>query len=298
MNGNGAAGDRRFVIGLASAAGVIFIWSGFLVFSRAGAVSALTPYDISALRFMVAGAMVLPFFVKWWPRHLPVWSQALLAFSGPATAYSLLMYTGLGEASSAYGGVFANGSMPLFTALVAYLVARTRLTMLQTVAVVMIVAGGILLAYRGLAAGGDNVIFAIFLFLAASGLLSVYIFALKHWQVTPTQALALVNLPNAVIYLPVWLAFLPSGMAEASWSMILFQALFQGLGPGFLAVILYTNAAVYLGPTPTAAFSAVIPATAAILAMPVLGEYPTALEWLGIVVVSVGLALMFVKLGK
>lgn len=283
------------MLGWLSALGVLFIWSGFIVFSRAGAISALTAYDISALRFMVAGALVLPFFVKWWPRHLPVWSQALLAFTGPGAAYSLLMYSGLVDASSAYGGVFANGSMPIFTALVGYGVARTRLTRLQTVAVALIVAGGVLLAYRGLAAGGDNVIVAIALFLVASSLLSIYIFALRYWQITPTQALALVNLPNAVVYLPIWLAFLPSGLADASWSMIAFQALFQGLGPGFFAVILYTNAAVHLGPTPTAAFSAAVPATAVLLAMPVLGEFPTRLEWLGILVVSAGLALMFTR---
>ena len=58
-------------IGLLAAIGVLFVWSGFIIFGRAGVLSGLTPYDMVAGRFMVAGALILPFAWKWWPRHLP-----------------------------------------------------------------------------------------------------------------------------------------------------------------------------------------------------------------------------------
>lgn len=289
--------DSKFLAGLASAAGVIFIWSGFIVFSRAGVQTALTAFDISALRFSVAGAMVLPFAVKWWPRHLPLKAQAILALSGPGAAYSMMMYLGLNEASAAYAGVFSNGSMPIFTVLLALFFAGERPGPVRIAAISVIVGGGVLLAWRGLNAGGDNILSGIALFVAASALLSVYVYGLKYWMVKPKQALVLVNLPNALLFLPVWWFFLPSGLAEADTGMIVFQALFQGLGPGFIAVILYAIAATNLGPTPTAGFSAAIPATAAILAMPVLGEFPTPLEWLGIVVVCIGMVMLFMRRG-
>ena len=118
--------SQNRALGLASAAAVIVIWSGFIVFSRAGVTTGLTAYDVTALRFMVAGLVSLPFALFAWPRHLPLRAQAMIAFSGPGMVYSLLMYLGLSQASAAYGGVFANGGLPVFTMVIAWLIGRER----------------------------------------------------------------------------------------------------------------------------------------------------------------------------
>ncbi|MEM7743344.1 MAG: DMT family transporter [Pseudomonadota bacterium] len=281
--------------GLLAAIGVLFVWSGFIVFSRAGIVAGLTPYDLVAMRFMVAGTLTLPFAIAWWPRHLPVKVQVLLAAAGPGAIYSTMMFTGLGQSSAAYGGVFSNGAMPIFTMLLVLIVTRTKPGLYDLLSAAVIVAGGVMVAWRGLNAGGDNVATGITLFIAASALISIYIYAIRHWQVTPKQVLAVVNIPNAFVFLPIWWTALPSTMAEADWEIVLAQLAFQGLGPGFLALIMFAMVAYHLGPTPTAAISATVPATAALLAVPVLGEIPTGFEWAGIVTVSLGLALAMRK---
>lgn len=283
------------LIGIASAIGVIFIWSGMIVFSRAGVMTALTPYDLSALRFMVAGTLVLPFLRSWWPHHLSLRAMVVMMLCGPGTIYSLLLYLGLSEASAAYAGVFANGSLPIFTMVVAYLIARDTPGPTQLLAIGIIIMGGILLGIPGMATGGADTVLGIIFFLGASAVLAVYIFGLRYWRVTPRQALALINLPNALIYLPLWYFLLPTGLAEVELSTILFQAFFQGLGPGFFALILFALAAIHLGPTATAGFSASVPATAALLAIPVLSEYPSLIEWCGIAAVTAGMALLMLK---
>ena len=280
--------------GLIAAVAILAIWSGFIVFSRAGVLDGLSPYDVAALRFMVAGALTLPFAAAWWPRHLPLRVQALLAIAGPGALYGVMMFAGLVHASAAYGGIFSNGALPIFTMLMALVVTGLRPRKRQILGALAIIAGGVLVAWRGLTveeAGGD-VALGIALFLGASGLIATYIYALKHFQVTPRQALAIVNVPNALIYLPIWYLFLPSSMAEVPLQTVLAQAAFQGLGPGFLAVMVFAALAFHLGATPTAAVSAAVPAAAAVLAIPVLGEIPTPLEWAGIAVVTAGLALV------
>ncbi|MEM6622140.1 MAG: DMT family transporter [Pseudomonadota bacterium] len=278
--------------GLLAAIGVIFVWSGFIVFSRAGVTSGLTAYDVAALRFIVAGALTAPFMLAWWPRDLPLKIQILLALCGPGALYSALMFAGLAEASAAYGGVFANGSLPIFTILIVLATTGALPGRMQLVATAVIVAGGIMVGWRGMSAGGADVAIGVALFLVASAVISAYIIAIKAWSVTPRQALAIVNIPNALIFLPIWWFALPSTMADADTLTVAWQAAFQGLGPGFLALILFAMCAYHLGPAVTAAFSAVVPATAALLAIPVLGEMPTPLEWAGIAVVSAGLGLM------
>ncbi|MEM9061078.1 MAG: DMT family transporter [Pseudomonadota bacterium] len=284
--------DPNLKTGLLAALGILIIWSGFIVFSRAGVLSGLTPYDVAGLRFLVAGALTLPFAYAWWPRHLSVRIQILIAVSGPGAIYSMMMFEGLENATAAYGGVFANGALPLFTMLIALLVTGTRPRVEQITGALVIVFGGVLVAWRGLTADGPDVILGIVLFVAASGLIASYIYMLKHFNVTPKQALAIVNIPNAIFYLPVWLLALPTALSETPMEIVLAQAAFQGLGPGFLAVMIFALMAYHLGATPTAAVSAAVPAAAALLAVPVLGEVPTPVEWAGIATVSFGLWVM------
>lgn len=287
-----AAKSNERILGLLSAAGVFCIWSGFLVFSRAGVQSGLTPFDLTALRFLVASVLVVPFAVAWWPRHLPLHATLLMSICGPGALYSVLMYFGLKGSSAAYGGVFANGTLPIFTVLLGFFFARQVPSRRQLIAVFVLIVGAVLIGVPGLRTGGNSVVSAIAFFLAASAVLSVYFLGVKHWQVGPREALALVSLPNAVIFLPVWFFFLPSTIHDARWSTILLQAAFQGLGPGFLAVILFSLSARILGPTPSAGLAAAVPASATLLAIPVLGEIPTRIEWIGIATVTAGLVLL------
>lgn len=275
--------------GLLAAAGILVIWSGFIVFSRAGLVSGMTPYDVAGLRFLTAGLLTLPFVWAWWPRHLSWRALAALAIAGPGAIYSLMMFAGLANASAAYGGVFANGALPVFTMLIALVVHGTRPKPQQIGGAILIICGGVMVAWRGISAGGPDLVVGIALFLASSAMIAIYIFALNHWRITPRQALAVVNVPNPAIFVPVWLLFLPSTLSEVPMVEVIAQAAFQGLGPGFLAVIVFALMAFHLGATPAAAVSASVPATAALLAVPVLGEVPTILEWAGIGTVSLGL---------
>jgi drug/metabolite transporter (DMT)-like permease len=287
--------QTNLTTGLLAAVAVLAFWSGFIVFSRAGVLDGLTPYDIAGLRFLVAGAMTLPFAWAWWPRALPWRIQILLALVGPGAIYSVLLFLGLAQASAAYGGVFANGALPIFTMLLTLVVVGTQPRVVEILAALVIIAGGVMVAWKGLAAGGQNVALGIALFLGASCLISTYIFLLKRHGVSPTQALTIINVPNTLIYVPIWLLFLPSALGEVPLETVLAQAAFQGVGPGFLAVITFALMAYHLGATPTAAISASVPAAAALLAVPVLGEIPTPLEWAGIGVVSLGLLLMVAR---
>jgi drug/metabolite transporter (DMT)-like permease len=52
----------------------VCIWAGFIVVSRLGVRTSLTPWDIAAIRFAVAGSLLLPYALRkglafrWWCR--------------------------------------------------------------------------------------------------------------------------------------------------------------------------------------------------------------------------------------
>lgn len=279
-------------LGLAAAFGVLVIWSGFIVFSRAGVQTDLTPGDITALRFMVAGTLTLPFVYRWWPRHLGLLPVAILTLCGSGALYSMLIYLGLTHTSAAYAGVFTNGALPFFTVVIVTLATGALPNWKQSASLLIVTCGAVLVAAPGIEGTENNVGRGIALFLTAAAIQSVYIFGVRHWRLTPRQALVVINAPNAAVFLPLWYFFLPSGLALADSNTILFHALFQGLGPGILAMVLFAIAANHLGPTHTAGISAAVPASAAVLAIPVLSEIPKSLEWFGIGLVSLGLVLL------
>ena len=70
-------------------------------------------------------------------------------------------------------------------------------------------------------------------------------------------------------------------------------AVAHGIGAGLVAVLAYSRAVVLLGPGRAAFFGAMVPGAASLLAIPVLGEIPTALQVAGLLAVVLGLLLAF-----
>jgi drug/metabolite transporter (DMT)-like permease len=75
--------------------------------------------------------------------------------------------------------------------------------------------------------------------------------------------------------------------------MLTLQLLAQGLGAGLVAMLAYSRAAALLGAGRAAFFGAMVPGAASLLAIPILGEVPSALQALGIVSVVLGLLIAF-----
>lgn len=272
--------------------GTICIWSGFIVFSRMGMVGNLNAYDITALRFVVSFLITAPFVFAYWPRHLPFYKCLIVSACGPGAIYSMLMFTGLETSPAAYAGVFANGTIPIFTAIIALCLMGTKIGPKGVIAIATIFAGGFAVGYNGLITGGGDALGGVVFFLSASCLLAVYFVCLQHWKLTPKQAMIVVNVPTALAFLPVWYFFLPSTMDTASVGEIAFHGLFQGIGPGVLAVWLMAHTVQKLGSTIVAGFAASVPTVAALVAVPLLGEHLGQIEWIGMVTVTAGLLLL------
>jgi len=77
----------------------------------------------------------------------------------------------------------------------------------------------------------------------------------------------------------------------APWSEIVLQGAYQGLGPSVLAVLLFTTAVRTIGPSATAAMMAMVPGMVALVAIPVLGEWPSLLAWAGLFLATGGILL-------
>jgi len=102
------------------------------------------------------------------------------------------------------------------------------------------------------------------------------------------HAAAIAAVGSLVLYLPAYAAIAGTSLFRAPLFDIALQAVVQGLLTAIVALLLYGRMVSLLGATSGAAFVALTPAMTALLAIPVLGEWPSAIDWMAIALISIG----------
>lgn len=126
------------------------------------------------------------------------------------------------------------------------------------------------------------------LFLTASVLWAMYSVLGKRWGYSPWTLTCFVALASAAVYLPVYALLLPKQLLQAPPALLLLQALYQGLGPTIIAMVLYLRAVMALGPARTGSLIALVPVLAGLGAVPLLNEPLTGWLLAGVVSVTLG----------
>ena len=119
----------------------VSIWAGWIVVARLGLRTSLTPWDIAALRFGLAGMLLLPLVIT---RGLAIdrlgWiGLAAIVLGGAAPVF--LANLGLLFAPAAHAGALFPGVMPLMVAVVAAVVLGESFTRTKTLGFALIVPG-------------------------------------------------------------------------------------------------------------------------------------------------------------
>jgi threonine/homoserine efflux transporter RhtA len=103
------------------------------------------------------------------------------------------------------------------------------------------------------------------------------------------NAAAIAAVCTLVLYLPVFALVAGASLFQAPLTDIAVQAFVQGFLTAVIALVLYGRAVSILGASGGAAFPALCPAMTAVLAIPLLGEWPTAMDWIAIILISAAL---------
>ena len=117
-----------YLTGAAWGVFAISIWVGWILLTRFGVTTSLTPYDITALRFGCAGVLLLPIVIR---KGFAVRAVGLpllaVICAGAGVPYVLIASGGLQFAPAAHAGALVPGTMPLWAALLATLFLGERI---------------------------------------------------------------------------------------------------------------------------------------------------------------------------
>jgi drug/metabolite transporter (DMT)-like permease len=114
---------------------------------------------------------------------------------------------------------------------------------------------------------------------------------MRQAKLDPLHVAALVSTGSLVVYLPIYLAVYGTRLARLPLAEITVQAIFQGVLVTIVSLLLYGRAVAILGASGGAAFGALVPALSALLAIPLLDEWPHETDWVGILLISAGVYL-------
>ena len=289
--GESAAATARYVTGALYGVSAVCIWALWIAITRYGVKSSLTAYDLTMLRFATAGLILLPVVLrKGWALERLGWTRLLVLVCGAGAPYVLVASSGLRFAPAAHGGAMMPGVMPLFVALLSLVLFKEKFSPSRKAGYALIAAG--VAAIVGVSSlGVREQTLGHALFLSAAFIWSCYAIALRQSRLDSLHATALVSVGSCVLYLPFYFWSQGLHVLAAPLRDIAFQAVFQGVIVSIVALFLFGKAIETLGASAGAAFGALTPALAALLAIPILGEVPSARDWAAILSVSTGVYL-------
>ncbi len=275
--------------GFLAAGTVIVCWTGFNIVSRLGGKSVLTPFDIAALRFAVSAVFMLPVFIAV-KNSLPLFRLIAMASAG-GMFYALLAYGGFAYAPAAHAGIIINGGVPLATAGLAWLWLKDRPNSRALLALGIAATGVLVIGIKSLGAPHvDNPLewLGDLFFVGAAILWACYGLMVRLWHIRPIDAVSGIAVASASLYLPIYVLFLPKGIFQAPLSDILLQGFYQGMVAALVAAFSYAYATLSLGSGAASLTLAIVPATSALLAVPLLGEPFGGVTVVGVTLVTIG----------
>jgi drug/metabolite transporter (DMT)-like permease len=274
------------VFGLAAVA----IWAGWSVMTRLAVTTSLDAWDIAALRYGVAGLILAPILLqRGLARNRLGWLGLAVFIAGQGAPYALVAAGGLRFAPARDQGALNPGCMPLFVALIAAIALGEKFSSTRKFGLFLILAGALtIIGWRGWSTSRS---FGDALFLFAAFLTAGFTVVMRQAKLEPLHTAALVSTGSLAIYLPIYFAQYGTRLTQLPLAEFAVQAIFQGVVVTIVALILYSRAVAILGASGGAAFGALVPALSALFAIPLLGEWPTATDWVAIALISAGVYL-------
>lgn len=248
------------------------IWGGFTISSRLSAQWGISAWDITALRFALAFCILMPILIYKKDTAF-LWKKEpfILAMIG-GVIYCLTSYSAFHYVPAAHAAIFLNGFIPLCTAVTAFILYRQPFDrhIWLSLAIMLLAIGGMsYLMYQetGVAFG-----FGDFLFFLSAIWWGIFTVLLKQWKLSAWHAMTGVAIWSALVYIPIYILFLPHHLTEPEPIHLLIQTIFNGIFVVMIATLSYVEAIKRLGAFKTGSIVTLAPFIAAIVAVPLLNE--------------------------
>jgi drug/metabolite transporter (DMT)-like permease len=216
------------------------------------------------------------------------WVGLAAIMLGGGAPMVLVSYGGLLFAPAAHAASLYTALIPLYVAILAAVVLGEAFTLAKRIGLVLIVTGvlGIVWGAGDTIGSRQNIGHA--LFISAGMLWACYVVALRKARLEGLHAAAIAAVGSLTTYVPVYAIVFGTSLFNAPWRDLALQAFVHGLLVAVISFLCIGRAVSILGASNGSAFAALAPAITAILAIPILGEWPATGDWIAMLLIAGG----------
>jgi len=286
-----AANTRtREFFGVCCGLGAALLWGLQPIVSRYGVLRSLNAYDLAAIRFVVSGLLMAPFLFHFRLRGI-TWFAAFMIAMGAGLLYVIFFNLGLTFSTASNGGVIAPGANVVISTIGLYFLAQVIPDRKRLAGIALILLGLAVVGVERIERLDTHALIGDFLFVLAGGAYALFaIFSQRH-RISALHSAAIVAIFSLVVYAPFYLFFGdPGNIVRAPLREVVIQVIVQGIMVAILATWFYASAINVMGAGRAVIFVALMPVFSVALAIPLLHEWPTPLEFAGLFLVFVGIA--------
>ncbi|MFY8114968.1 MAG: DMT family transporter [Rhabdaerophilum sp.] len=280
--------------------GAVTIYGTNFAISRHGIQNGMTPNDMTFVRFLVAGLILLPLFARAGIRDCAGigWGRGLVLTVMSGLPMTLMMMQGLAWSPAAHGAAIGPGTVTVIGAIGGWLMFGNRPGWTVILGIAIVVAG---LAMIGLAAstsGSRNVLLGDLCFFGVGLIWGGYPLMLQLWKVDPLRATAVLSVLSALAFSPWYLVAGTGNILNVNPWIVALHAINQGVLNVVIGLWLWGFAVREVGAAQSGRFPPLIPVIGTVSAIPLLGEIPGLLQWIGIALIVGGLMVTTIRTGN
>jgi drug/metabolite transporter (DMT)-like permease len=262
-------------------------WAAGFVAVRHGFNVGFSPADIAVHRYLWSGLAFLPVVVRAGIGDLNGigWSRGILLTLLGGPVFAIIGYAGFLFVPLGHGGVIQPSCGALGGLLLATLVLQEKLIASRLIGALIIIGGLVVIGGEGAVAFGEQGV-AGDLFFVLAGLMSAgFSTLLRLWRIAPMPAAAVIGVLS-LFAMPLY-----AQMVSLGWRENLLQAVLQGVLAGPAALYLFVTSIALIGAGRAAIFFSLVPPFVLLIGWLALGEVPTVLQLVGLIIVLVGFQL-------
>ncbi len=268
------------------------IWCGFILVSRMGGVSDLSSFDVIAIRYLTCASILLPVWLYFKfsnskHRFNLLDPKLIMASVVGGLAYALFTFKGFEMAPASHAAVLLPGLIPLLIIALTVMVNKERQGLGKWLGMGVIALGIGMLFYRELSQGQGITQGHIYLALGAL-CWAIFTVLIKRWNISAWQATVSLAVVTCVLYMPVYVLWLPKNISLNVMPDIALQAVYQGVMATIIQMFLYVRAVQILGPASMGSLMAIVPVLSGVAALFVFNEPASKELVVGLMLVSLG----------
>ena len=284
--------NRKF-LGYVAALVTVTIWAAFLVGTRFAVTKNFTVEEILVLRLIPAAIIMLPYMVKLgvMPPGNRLITKIIFAL-GASALFPWVLSMGLYYSPASNAGALGPGTLPFWTALIAFLITSEKPNRSRKFGLLVILFGALVIGIVQFETNyGDLTWLGNILFLLGAALWAIYSVIFRQSGIAPLHGLVIGLFWGSLIFVPFLITFGSVKFENTTLHDIAFMVILHSFIIGILAMLLFTYAVKKLGAVQTAAFGALTPILALIGGVILLDEIISPSKLSGICLVTAGVLL-------